>query len=274
MPARILIVDRNQAFAAMLEDMLASEGGHAVQIASSAGDALSALRRDNFDLTILDMDLGEDGPDCASLVQQIRTIRPHMRLMLIPIMGANLPAETAQWDIQGSLSKPFFVDDLLPGIEEALSKTVRDRPQVKPEPPAAPKRVEAPAFETQRRGVRPELAELARETAADAVLLLSTTQGTARIVEHVSSWQGEDLRQFAALIQTMVESAQAAARFLGYPDEAFGHHMFEGDDRRLYVMRVSAGWLLVVATSTHIPLGTVRHNLRRTSRELAARALT
>ncbi len=274
MPARILVVDRNQAFAAMLEEMIASEGGHEVQVAFSAAEALSALRRADFDLTILDMDLGQTGPDCKTAVQQMRSVRPQMRLMLIPILGADLPAEAAQWDIQGSLSKPFFADDLLPRIDDALAKTVGKTPEVKAEPTALPERAGRAASGAQAPGVRAALAELARETAADAVLLLSLAQGQVQVVEHVSAWQEEDRARFAGLVQAIVESTQAAARFLGYPDEAFEHHMFEGQDRRLYAMRLPAGWLLVVVTPAHIPLGTVRHNLRRARRDLAARALT
>lgn len=278
MPARILVVDRNRAFAAMLEEMIASEAGHEVHVAFSAAEALSALRRADFDLAILDMDLGPTGPDCKTVVQQMRTVRPQMRLILIPILGADLPAEAAQWDIQGSLSKPFFADDLLPRIDDALAKTVRKKPEVttepKAEPKALPERAGRAASGAQAPGLRAVLADLARETAADAVLLLSLVQGQVRVVEHVSAWQEEDRAQFAGLVRAIVESAQAAARFLGYPDEAFEHHMFEGQDRRLYAMRLSAGWLLVVATPAHIPLGTVRHNLRRVRRDLAPRALT
>ena len=51
MTPRILVVDRNQAFAAMLQEMLESEGGYSVVVTHSGSGALAQLSQGSFELT-------------------------------------------------------------------------------------------------------------------------------------------------------------------------------------------------------------------------------
>ena len=122
MAPRILVVDRNEAFATMLKEMLEDDGDYDVSVARRGSDALSLLHDESFALTIIDMDLDPDDLDYRDLIPRLREVRPAMRLMLIPLAGKSLPAEIQRSDIQGILSKPFFADDLLPSIENALTR--------------------------------------------------------------------------------------------------------------------------------------------------------
>ncbi len=296
MAAKILVVDRDRAFAIMLQEMLETEGGYAVQVAHTGSHALALLRQADFDLTIIDVDLDPDDMPYRSLVLRIRQFKPAMRLMLIPLMGRDLPPEVDQLDIQAVLPKPFFADDLLSDIEAALAKQVTAPPETHaapppethaapppetpaapppetpaappPEAPAAPPPEPQPALEA-----RPELqallTELAREINADAVLLLSTTPRDTRLIAHVSTWDTTRLETLADLCLATVRGAQAAASFLGQPDGPFEHNMFESDSARLYMMAMTGGGLLVAVASASTPLGTIRHNLRRTARHLS-----
>jgi len=264
MAPRILVVDRNQAFATMLQDMLVSEGGYHAEVAGTGHEALNRLRQADFDLTIIDVDLAPDDMTYQQLIRQVRRLQPTMRLMLIPLMGEDLPADVRQLDIQGTLSKPFFADDLLAGIQEALAKKVQPAGQ-QPAPPSGGE----PAADTQ--GV---LAELVRETQADAALLVSTAAGAAQLVAHVSAWDVSRAQTLARLSATIVRTARAAAGFFGGEEELFGHYMFESRSLRLYMMALPENLLLVTVTPLHTPLGTVRANLRRAARSLTGLPLT
>lgn len=112
------------------------------------------------------------------------------------------------------------------------------------------------------------LSELAREISADAVLLLSRFPENGPILAHASTWDAARLETLADLSLATLQAAQAMARFLGQPDESFEHHMFEGGSLRLYMMAIADGDLVVAVTSVNTPLGTIRHNLRRTARNL------
>ena len=263
MAPKILVVDRNIAFATMLKEMLEQDGGYQVDMVHSGNRALARLSRGNYDLTIVDMDLDPHDMDSPTLIEQVRTLDPQMRLVLIPLMGENLPDEAEAWGIQGTLSKPFFADDLLPKIHEALT-----RPIV---PPAqhAPAGRAVPTADLQSL-----LAELARETQAEAVFLFSKEPGQEGVVAHTSSLSGKQLDALAYMIFAAVQSAQALARFWGQPDRPFEHNMFENDDLRLYIMALPQNLQLVIITPLSTPLGTVRHNLRRSVRRLDALTLT
>ncbi len=276
MAPRILVVDRNAAFATVLKEMLETEGGYEVNVVPKGSDALALLRDGSFALTIIDMDLDPDDLDYRDLVPRMRETQPSIRLMLIPLLGENLPSELHQLGIQGVLSKPFFADDLLPSIEEALTKEVRhviplpapaSAPESAPTPAPAPAPTPAPVPQASAE-VEAILLDLSRETYAEAVLLLSLREGDEQLVAQASSLDDAKTAALANLSIAAVRASQVTARVLGRPDRPFEHHMFEADSLRLYAMYVPENLLLVVVTPTSTPLGTVRHNLRRAARSL------
>lgn len=279
MAQRILVVDRNEAFAAMLQGMLEADGGYQVEVAYAGSEALALLEQENLDLTIVDMDLDPHEMDYRSLIGAMRQLRPSMRLMLIPLMGEDLPAEASRLNIQGTLSKPFFADDLLPRIQEALASEVLASQPAPPqterldedqaEPPAAP----APVKEADS-DVQAILQDLARETRADVILLVATRQDNEHILAHYTVMERLDLAELAGLCIATVQTAQATSNVLGQPDEPFVHNMFESESLRLYIMVMPGDLLAVIVAPIGIPLGTVRHNLRRAGRDLARLSLT
>lgn len=274
MAAKILVVDPNEAFATMLRGMLEMEGGYETMVVHSGSDALTQLRRSNFDLTIVDMDLDPEDMSYQELISNVRLTEPTMRLMLIPLMGQALPSEAHQLNIQGALSKPFFADDLLPGIEDALSKQVSLQaplPTDSPPPPPPPAGRADKEYEAAT-DIQAVLSELAREINGEAVLLVSTQEGNAQVIAHVSNLKEDSAQTLADLSLATVQAAQAAARSVGQPDRPFDHNMFESDTTRLYLMVLQEEVLFVAITPISTPLGTIRHNLRRSVRDLTALA--
>jgi CheY-like chemotaxis protein/predicted regulator of Ras-like GTPase activity (Roadblock/LC7/MglB family) len=294
MAQKILVVDQNEAFATMLKEMLEAQGGYDAKVADTGSHALDLIRQDGFDLTIVDMDLDPEEMGYHGLIRAVRQIAPKMRLVLIPLMGEDLPSEASQLDIQGTLSKPFFADDLLPCIQDALSKEVilsappplemetSAPPLAEPSPPevesvasyrtepsAGPPPKEEPAMD-----VWEVLADLSRETRADAILLLSTAAGGERVLANTAATDRLDVAELADLCVALVQTAQMTSQVLGQPGELFEHSMFESTSLRLYLMRLPSDRLLVVVGPTSTPLGTVRHNLRRAGRNLSISAFT
>ena len=123
MSANILIVDSDEAFATILKEGLETNQLYKAKIATSGEEALEAIVEQPFDMTIVDMGL----PDIegSTLVKAIREAKPTMRIMLIPLFGEELSPEAQSLDIQGILTKPFFMGDLPRKIEEALARPVR-----------------------------------------------------------------------------------------------------------------------------------------------------
>ncbi|MEJ2210423.1 MAG: response regulator [Anaerolineae bacterium] len=270
---KILVIDPNEAFATMLQEMLEMDGGYQVAVAHRGSDALALLEGDAFDLTIVDMDLDAADMGYRDLILNVRRAQPRMRLVLIPLMGEELPPEAHRLDIQGALSKPFFVDDLLPGIREALSKEVRITPP--------PRQAAAPPPPPARRGrsdqasqIQEVLTDLVRETQADAVWLVSSSRGSDEVLAHISTLDQDRVQTLARLSIAAVQAAQAVAHFLGQPNAPFEHNMFENDTSRLYVMALPGDVAIGIVTPIHTALGTIRHNLRRAGRHLDRLSLT
>lgn len=277
MAPKILVVDSNEAFATMLKEILEAEGGYSVDVAYSERKALGLLPRTDYALTIVDMGLDPGGDAYLDLAHKVRQGWPAMRLVLIPLMGEDLPPEARQLDIQGTLTKPFFVDDLLPNIREALAKKVRPAGSPPPVPSSAaplPSSAPAPARPLPRPAERPAagsgspLADLVRETGADLALLISLAAGREGLVSHVGTVAKPGAEELARLIVAAVRAAQTAGRFLGQPDAPFEHSMFENISVRLYVLALPGERLLAILTPVSTPLGMVRQNLRRTGRDL------
>jgi predicted regulator of Ras-like GTPase activity (Roadblock/LC7/MglB family) len=143
-------------------------------------------------------------------------------------------------------------------------------PQPQPEAPSPPPE----SVEQTDLDVQPFLAELARETHADVILLISYASGYGDVVAHFSVLDGASVKTLASLILEAVSAAQGAAQFLGQPNRPFEHNMFESESLRLYAMTLPQSLMLVVVAPASTPLGTIRHNLRRVGRGLADRALT
>lgn len=267
--AKILVVDRNEAFATMLKEMLESEGHYTAEVAHRGSEALALLGRYPFDLTIVDMDLEPADMGYGELILSIRQAQPTMRLVIIPLSGDDLPPQARRLGIQGVLSKPFFADDLLPRIQEALSREVRVGP---PQDGAAEHRLQPGADRAAQ--IQEVLAELSHETRADAVWLVSGNGGAGRVTSHAGTMNEKSTQALARLSSAAVRAAQAVAHILGQPNEPFVHHMFENDASRLYIMALPRNLLLVIVTPIHTPLGTIRHNLRRAWRHLDPLTLT
>lgn len=269
MAPRILVVDRNEAFATMLAEMLETEGGYQVQVAHAGSEAMALLRQTDFDLTIVDTGLGDEDMDYRQLLRTVREAWPAMRLMVIRLMGEELPSELQQLNLQGTLSKPFFADDLLPSIQEVLAREVHPPTRAPSPPPQSG--TSPPAVSDDVRGV---LSALARETHADAVLLISKSADGPAVLTYVGSIHPDRALRLAEISIAMVQSAQSFAPFLGEPDAPFEHHIIEGSLVRWYILTLSGNLWLVMVVPLNTSLGVIRHSLRQARRDLATLVLT
>lgn len=137
----ILVVDSDQAFATILKEGLEETGEYQVTLTYAGADALEAVVERPFDMVIVDMGLSDVGP--VRLVKAIREAKPSMRLMLIPLIGQEIPRELQDLEIQGVLPKPFFVGDLPNIVGKTMSAEVaapptHNAPELKVSLPARP----------------------------------------------------------------------------------------------------------------------------------------
>lgn len=137
--ANILVVDSDEGFGFMLKEGLQNSGHYTAQWVHSGSEALQAVVEEVFDLVIIDMGLADMPP--PKLIQAIREAKSGMRIMMIPLIGQALPDKIKTLEINGILTKPFFVGDLPDLIDQAtgLRKTPRPSAPIptSPQPAAA-----------------------------------------------------------------------------------------------------------------------------------------
>jgi CheY-like chemotaxis protein len=133
--ANILVVDSDEGFGFMLKEGLQNSGHYTAKWVHSGSDALQAVVEEAFDLVIIDMGLADMPP--AKLVQAVREARNGMRIMMIPLIGQDLPDKIKALEINGILTKPFFVGDLPDLIDQATGQR-KSSAQARPAPAAIP----------------------------------------------------------------------------------------------------------------------------------------
>jgi DNA-binding response OmpR family regulator len=274
----ILVVDSNEGFAALLKESLEQDGGYRVALTSNGSDALQTLSSFPFDLVIVD--LGLQNPDGFALAQEMRQQKADLRLMLIPILGEELPSEATGLDIQGVLPKPFFLPELPGRIADALAKSVKAPVKETVEKKAAPTEAAsskepkqatpeapppAPAASSQAissaREHTPEMVNkmnlLAQEINADAVLL--TSKG--RVISHTGRISAEGA---VGLAQAVAESWRTAARVAQILGQELTHfeQSTEGGEHMFYSLAVAEDIILSVALRANVPLGMIRHRTK------------
>lgn len=134
--ANILVVDSDEGFGFMLKEGLQNSGQYSAKCVHSGSDALQAVVEQAYDLVIIDMALTDMPP--AKLVQAIREAKNGMRIMMIPLIGQDLPDKIKTLEINGILTKPFFVGDLPDLIDQATGQR-KNAPAPAPAPPPVAK---------------------------------------------------------------------------------------------------------------------------------------
>ena len=134
MAARILIVDDEEVLRDLLQ-LAFQEAGNPVEAAESAEEALSVLRRQSFDLLLVDKNLpGMSGVD---LIRKVRdTDKDVAIVMMTAYATAQSVKDTMNLDVSGYLEKPF--SDLMSVVR--MAQEVAKRPTKAVEPPPAPRR--------------------------------------------------------------------------------------------------------------------------------------
>jgi len=259
----IMIVNSSEAFTAMLCEHLEQEGGYRVTACGSRAAALMALESDRYDLAIVD--LGLDGIDSADPARELRRRQPDLRLILIPLTGNQLPLEVADLDVQGVLSMPPFLPDLLPEIDQALSKSVAvvDLPETGvlkvPDPTPPVERASVPAESDDSR-IDKLLHDLANELNAEAVILSLQE----RVVAQISRLSADEVTRLARVVVDSCHTSTRVAEILGREQLRF-EQSIEGGEYVFYSLAVSEGLILSVAVQHGVPLGMVRHRAKETA---------
>jgi CheY-like chemotaxis protein len=278
----VLLVDKDDAFAAILTEGLQTVGEYLVTSVTTGQAALDHVSNRVFDVFIVDTEIPDMEPQ--ALVHDLRQQAPGVPVIVIPFFGAEMPPELTEDEVQGILPKPFFVDDLPSLMANILGRgaAAADEPTAVASEQAAPTTADAvkeegvplvftaaPTGKTpiQVDRLRPILKDLSRELSAEAVLVMTKDEliAWAGTMEQEAYYQ-----QLAGQVAETVRLSARTAAFLGEPSGGFDQTLYEGSRFRLLSLRLSPEpqVFLCLALSSSTPLGTVRYRTRQAAEEI------
>ena len=124
LPARILVVDDEEVFGRVFEEML-SECGHVVCVARSGSEAVRRFAESSFDLVFTDLGMPEmSGWEVA---RSIKELKPGTPVVLLTGWGARVAEdELSESNVDMVLSKPVRMEDLSLAISAVLAGRARN----------------------------------------------------------------------------------------------------------------------------------------------------
>jgi CheY-like chemotaxis protein len=263
MALSVLIADANQDFATLICQSLEESGRYQVLLAASGGEALEMLRSHEVQLAIVDFDLPDiPGP---SLIRQMKVRNSEMAIIAIPMESQIGSPSLQDLDVDGVLTKPFYLPDLADIIATSLGLPPESAPEIAAPvaptyEPAAPSRpaTEGPlALPFLLRSPERASSFLGRATSQMPVHGAVITRGSLL-------WaSGGDMpqSQIKALARTIgsaweeSEAGESIARFIRLPGAA--------RDQLVYATHVGGDLLLSVVFDPEMPFGQVRQQTER-----------
>lgn len=119
---RILIVEDNEINAKVMSLMLRELAFEAtVSVASDAAEALEQTTQNQFDLILMDINLGDGMMDGTEVMKQLKVQEPYRAVPMYAVTCYSLPGDKEKFLDEGFdryFSKPVAKDQLLRTIEE------------------------------------------------------------------------------------------------------------------------------------------------------------
>ena len=122
--ARILIVEDEESVREFVARVLAMHG-HSLVVAQDGAEAVALMADTHFDLLL--SDIAMPLMDGISLALKVRATRPHMPILLMTgFADERQRAHNLSLLIEGLLTKPFNMDQLLAAVNKALANSHAD----------------------------------------------------------------------------------------------------------------------------------------------------
>lgn len=117
--ARVLVVEDEEAVRDYVSRVLTMHG-HTVLVANDGAQAVELMNDHHFDLLV--SDIAMPMMDGISLALKVRATRPHVPIILMTgFANERQRAHNLSLLIEGLLSKPFTMDQLLGAVNKALA---------------------------------------------------------------------------------------------------------------------------------------------------------
>lgn len=283
----ILVTDPNPAFGGMTQQVLEETGRYNVTLVNTGAETITAAGKASFDLILVEATLTD--LSLRDLVTAIRLNSPHLPIMVaLPLGEQALPDAAQYFDVQGILTKPFYIPDLERDIQEALTKPVGGvvppaRAESLPATPAAhaPKAA-APAATAQtqtrapansKRTAPPAPAWLNDVNRAAQYLTTLTLESSAEAAllmrgQHLIAFAGQCSKEEADELAQTVAANWAKETDAGGGAQVRFLRLTSGADYLVYSSLAAQDVVLSMAFQAETPLGQIRKQAKRLTEAL------
>lgn len=121
MSKKILIVDDQIGIRLLLTDILANEG-YEVEEASTGKEAIDKIKRQSFDLVILDYKL----PilDGAQVLKQLEEAKIEIKAIIMSGLVENITEEALQYNsVKKVIAKPFNISEVIEEVKRIITSS-------------------------------------------------------------------------------------------------------------------------------------------------------
>ena len=118
--AKILVVDDNLDMCQIISDIL-KEGGYSVHSSYNGEDALMKIKKNHYDLIVLDYILNEMSG--LMVLEKALQMIPSLKVMMISAFGdKSIKARARELGVSDFLDKPFDIKRFVQAVQDILTR--------------------------------------------------------------------------------------------------------------------------------------------------------
>lgn len=259
----VLVVDASEQFGTLIRQTLEDTGYYQVTLVTNGAEAVKYSQSSDLRLAIVDFDLPDSqGPD---IIRQLQATIDDLAVIAIPYSTEPDDPDMKDLTVDGLLTKPFYLPDLLKIVATALDlpdapvSLAPSRPGPIGDEPARPSKSPAPWLTDVDQAAQ-YLTRLFLDVSAVAAMLTrdqrlwayagdldqSQLNGLTKMI--ASYWKGKGARG-------------ASVKFISFPES--------DDDFMLYSTIVSGDIILSLIFTAETSFSTIRHQAEHFSKTLA-----
>jgi CheY-like chemotaxis protein len=123
--AKILVVDDELDMCQIISDIL-KEGGHSVDSSYNGEDALMKIKKNHYDLIVLDYILNEMSG--LMVLEKALQMIPSLKVMMISAFGdKSIKARARELGVSDFLDKPFDIKRFVQAVQDILNKKINKK---------------------------------------------------------------------------------------------------------------------------------------------------
>jgi len=121
---KVLVVDDDLDMCQIISDILKEEG-YSVNSSYNGEDALMKIKRNHYDLIVLDYKLNEISG--LMVLEKALQMRPSLQAMMISAFGdKSIKTRAGELGVGDFLDKPFDIKRLIQAVQDTLTKNTAD----------------------------------------------------------------------------------------------------------------------------------------------------